>query len=109
MSIGPASGMAGSAAGSQLAQTCGSDLERTQQDTSNQTRQVKTEKTAEDAAGIGQTEEDQQSSDRDADGRRVLERSSGKKTDDPDDTPKKEPPQSEDPTGQCGTQLDLTG
>ena len=52
MSVGPLGGLAGSAAGSPLAQTQGSDIEKAQQDVNAQQRQIQTEKKAESAAGI---------------------------------------------------------
>ena len=109
MSVGPTSGMIGSAAGSPLAQTTGSDVERAQQDASSQARQTQTEKTAENATGIGQTEEDQQSSERDADGRRVLEKPAEKGGQHASDSSQEDPPKSNDPTGESGTLLDLIG
>ncbi len=70
MSMGPMSGVVGSAAGAPLSQTSGSETERAQKDASAHQRLVDTDKKAADAAGIGQTEEDQGTSERDADGRR---------------------------------------
>ena len=76
-----------------------------------QNRQVDADQKAELAAGIGQTEQDQESSERDADGRRLWE--------DPSTRPRSSPEklaelaaaarQSKDATGQSGTKLDLTG
>ena len=65
---------------------------------------------AENAAGIGQTEEDAGTTDRDADGRRLWENTRRKKaaagTAAAESTT---PPISKDPTGACGIQLDLMG
>ena len=109
MSIGP-SGMIGSLAGSPRSQAKGTDTDRTQQDTSNQSRQVQADQKAENAAGIGETEQDEQTSERDADGRRLWEK-----------PPEKEqtesavienlaaPPRSREATKQRGTNLDLSG
>ena len=67
------------AAGSPLAQTKGAELDRAQQETAQQQRQVQTDAKAELAAGIGTTEEQQGAdSERDADGRRLWERPAGK-------------------------------
>ena len=111
MSMGPLGGIIGSAAGAPLSQTAGSETERLQKDSLAQNRQVDADQKAERAAGIGQTEQDQESSERDADGRRLWEA--------PPKPPKPSPEkpaelaaaarQSKDATGQSGTQLDLTG
>jgi hypothetical protein len=70
-----------------------------------QQRLADTKAKSEKASGIGQMDEDQQASERDADGRRLWEDSSKKKNSiDP------EPPrQAKDATGQSGNALDLTG
>ncbi len=109
MSIGP-TGIIGSAAGSPIAQASGSEVERAKQDASDQQRRVATDKKAESAAGIGQTEEDQQASERDADGRRLWEEPAGKQgSATPDESANTEPQQSKDTTGQSGNQLDVSG
>ena len=110
MSMGPIGGVVGSAAGAPLSQTKGSETERSQRDASAQARQTETDAKAEQAAGIGQTEEDQQASDRDADGRRLWEPPvTGEENQAADDSPADEPHQSKDTTGQAGNQLDLMG
>jgi hypothetical protein len=106
----PLGGVLGSAAGAALSQTAGSEAERTQREGAAQQRQITADQKAELAAGIGQTEQDQESSERDADGRRLWE----KPTPSPDAKKEAEPVatiarQSKDATGQSGTQLDLTG
>ena len=109
MSIGP-SGMIGSLAGSPLSQTKGTDTDRAQQDTSNQSRQVQSDQKAESAAGIGETEQDEQTSERDADGRRLWEKPpQQEQTDSTEPENTAEPPRSRDATGQRGTNLDLSG
>ncbi len=76
MSVGPMAGLAASVAATSLAQNTGSDVERTQQATGNQQRQVRNEQRAVSAAGIGETDGDNhETNDRDADGRRPWERS----------------------------------
>ena len=72
MSVGPM-GMVGSAAGAPLAQSQGSDVNRVQQDTASQARQTQMSEKAEQASGVGQTEQDEEATDRDADGRRPWE------------------------------------
>jgi len=109
MSIGSLGGLAASAAGSPLAQTKGSEVERAQQDLGSQQRQVDSQTKAESAAGIGETDgEDHQTAERDADGRRLWERPPDHKSDDAEAGPA-DPPRSKDVTGQTGTQLDLSG
>jgi hypothetical protein len=110
MNMVPLGGIAGSAAGVPLSQMAGSETERAQKESHAQQRQIDSDQRAERAAGIGQTEQDEESSERDADGRRLWEapadaKKDGKNAAAPD------PPsrQSKDATGQSGTQLDLTG
>jgi len=71
MSVGPLGGIAAGVAGAPLAQTKGSETERTSQDSAAQQRRVDTDQKAESAAGIGETDgEDHETGERDADGRR---------------------------------------
>jgi hypothetical protein len=110
MSIGVLGGIAGSAAGVPSSQAAGGEAERVQKDGLARERQVETSKRAESAGGIGQTERDQASSERDADGRRLWE---GRSDAGPEETTAEAaiipPRQSKDASGQCGNQLDLTG
>lgn len=106
MNVGATTGSLAAAAGSSLAQTAGAESERTAKDAATQQRMVDAQTKSEKASGIGQTEEDQQSSERDADGRRVWEDTRRAKQ------PGAEPEtrrQAKDPTGQAGNSLDLTG
>ena len=108
MSVGPMGGIVASAAGSPLAQAKGADVERTQQETVNQQRQVQGEFRAEAAAGIGQADgEDHEASERDADGRRPWEPPVRKNAAQAESAPRT--PLAKDVTGQSGTQLDLSG
>lgn len=108
MSIGPLAGqIAASAAGSPLAQTKGGEVERAQHETMTQQRTVESSMKAEAASGIGETDSDNNMpNERDADGRRFWERilKDGRKRgeQEPQQAPK-------DPTGQTGSQLDLSG
>ncbi len=112
MSVGPLGGLPAAAAGSQLAQTSGSEVERSQQETSNQARRTQSDAKAEAASGIAATDgEETETEERDADGRRLWEapeehphepEASG------EDTTESER-QSKDASGQSGNQLDLTG
>ncbi|MEN0111150.1 MAG: hypothetical protein AAF805_10555 [Planctomycetota bacterium] len=76
MSMGPVGGVVGSAAGTALSQTKGATSERVAADTQAQATTDELDLKAEKASGIGQTEGDQEASDRDADGRRMWERPS---------------------------------
>ena len=108
MSVGPL-GILGSAAGSPLPQAKGADVETTQQTTSEQARRADAIRTAESAEGLGEMDQDQEAEDRDADGRRPWEcRRVEPGTAEPpaDENP---PSMAPDPTGQRGTQLDITG
>ena len=112
MSVGPLGGVLGSAAGSQLQQSRGSDSDRAAQDVGSQKRADKLGDHADSAAGIGQTEEDQGTSERDADGRKMWEgrpddQSKEQAGDGQDD--QQQQSKAKDPTGNSGTELDLTG
>lgn len=112
MSVGPLGGIVGSAAGAPLSQTKGSEVDRAGQESTAQERKVEGEKSAEKASGIGQTEEDQESSDRDADGRRlweVDEQEQGAEEDAEGKDDQAGERKAKDPTGQSGNTLDLTG
>ena len=112
MNIAPLGGLIGSAAGAPLSQTAGSEAERTSRESAVQQRQAEADQKAELAAGIGQTSEDQESSERDADGRRLWEAPAKKDAKDENEvapTGVSSTRQSKDASGQCGNQLDLTG
>ena len=107
MSIGP-TGITGSVAGSPLSQSSGSDIDRAKQESSDRAREVQADQKAESAGGIGETEQDEGASERDADGRRLWEQNSrveeeSEESTDPDDKG------SRDSTGEKGQQIDLTG
>ncbi len=110
MSVGPMGGIAGSAAGAPLAQTKGSEAERAQKETAGAERKAATDKTAESAAGVGETKEDQESSDRDADGRRLWEIDEEKQAAEEDEIKDVQARRkSKDPSGKSGNRLDLSG
>ena len=110
MTMAPLGGIVTSAAGAPLSQTAGSETERVQKDALSQQRQTDSSQQAERAAGIGQTDEDQQSSERDADGRRLWEAPTKPQTKAAkEETTATVARQSKDASGQSGTQLDLTG
>ncbi len=110
MTMVPLSGMLTSAAGVALSQTSGSETERSQKDASAQSHGADTDLHAEQSAGIGQTRQDEESSDRDADGRRLWEKTAEpRKKQESTAEQESDPRQSKDPTGLSGTRLDLTG
>lgn len=106
MNVVPMGGIISGAAGAPLAQTGGADAERTQRDGMIRERRATSEQSAEMAAGIGTTDEDQGTSDRDADGRMFWEQA---KPTEPQDETDVRAKQSKDPTGASGNSLDLTG
>lgn len=106
MSSIPPSGIV-SAAGSPQALRQGNDIQRGASDQAQQVRQHQSEQKAEDAAGVGQTEQDEQAGDRDADGRRLWEATERAAESDAESHPGKGA--SHDPSGNCGTRLDLSG
>jgi len=110
MSVGPMSGVVGSAAGAPLSQTAGSETERAKKDASATQRQVDNDAKAEKTAGIGETEADQGASERDADGRKLWEGDAAPgQHDQPQATASEPPRQVKDPKGESGSSLDLTG
>ena len=108
MTMAPLGGIVSSAAGAPLSQTAGSESERLQRDAATQTRQIDSNQQAERAAGIGQTEQDQESSERDADGRRLWEAPAKAADKVKNEDAEAAVRQSKDASGQSGTQLDLT-
>lgn len=107
MSVGPL-GFIGSIAGTPLSQAKGAETERTQEAT-NQQRQVRTDDKAEQAAGIGQTDQDSEASDRDADGRRLWEAPAKQDETDESEPTERQAPRTKDVHGQAGNHLDLLG
>jgi len=108
MNVGVTTGVIGSAAGAPLSQTAGSETERTQKDSAARERLVAGQEKSEKASGIGTTEEDQQTDERDADGRRLWE-APGKKKTAADEAEAELDRRAKDPTGMSGNELDLTG
>ena len=112
MSIGSFGGIQGSAAGAPLSQTKGSEAERGQQASAATERKADAADKTEKASGIGQTDADQETGDRDADGRRMfedtLELDSAEGQDEHDGEHKEATRQVDDTTGQAGGQLDMT-
>jgi len=106
--IGSTGGVLGSAAGAPLSQTSGAATERSQRDSATVQRQFDADAKAEEASGIGQTEEDEQTDERDADGRRLWERGKRRANaeTDRDDASGR---QSKDTSGEAGNSLDLVG
>lgn len=105
MSVGPL-GVSGSFAAAPLAQNKATE-DRMAQQTAEEARSTQARQNAEQAAGIGEMDQDQGAYERDADGRRPWERPA------PPRPEEEEPPAPDrsvrDPTGERGQQLDLTG
>jgi hypothetical protein len=110
VSIGPLGGIVGSAAGSPLAQTSGSEVERAGQEAGAEQRRVQSDLKADAAAGIGQADgEDHEPAERDADGRSPWKFPQGKQTDaDEENNASSEQKNAKDAAGQSGSLLDLT-
>lgn len=98
MSMGPLGGIVGSVAGSPLSQTKGSSTERAARDAVTQETKDTLDLKAEKTSGVGQTEGDSEASDRDADGRRLWERTPDSKEESEEEAPVNEPPPSEEDT-----------
>lgn len=107
MSIGP-SGITSSLAGSPQSQSRGTDVVRRQQEASNSARELHLDLKAESASGIGETEQDERTSDRDADGRRVWERTPPRDDQSADLTGQDHSP-GPDTANEKGQHLDLNG
>jgi hypothetical protein len=105
MSVGPL-GNAGYVAGAPLAQAKSAE-ERTIQESAEQARAIQAEHSTENAAGIGETEEHGRAFERDADGRRLWELGPQEKQ--AEEPPPESPRQGRDPSGDRGTQLDVSG
>lgn len=113
MSVGPmGASIASSIAATNLAQRNSSDVSGAQQATSSHARVVDSTEKAEKAAGVGDPDESEKVSDRDADGRRAWERP-GHESDEAEaelegDATYDANPQ-KDPSGMTGREIDLSG
>jgi hypothetical protein len=84
-----------------------SDIDKSQQATADQARANDAAEYAEQAAGIGETREESQAGDRDADGRRIWEFTEREKKEEHANDAVS--PVAKDPSGNAGNLLDLTG
>jgi hypothetical protein len=110
MNIAVTTGIVSSAAGAPLSQTAGSEAERTAKDAAARERTVDAQQQSERASGIGQTQQDGESGERDADGRRPWEiGAKGKRKTSAEPEAHEPPRQAKDPSGSSGNALDLTG
>jgi type II secretory pathway pseudopilin PulG len=110
MSIGSL-GIVGSLASSTLPQRTAA-VEQVQSNATGHAREAQAELKAEAAAGIGRTEEDAESGERDADGRRPWELPGQSGQEDPQshqttEPSSDDPPRSTDPLAEAGGSLDL--
>ncbi len=111
MSIGP-TGFFASVAALPPSLPTTSDTDRTAHETTAQAGRVSSDMKAESAAGIGKTDGDEHATaERDADGRRLFEKTPAAKASvaASADLPTGPASQSKDPTGDSGGALDLTG
>jgi hypothetical protein len=109
MNIGLTGGVLAGAAGAPLAQSSGAETERTQKDSSVRERVADGQSKSERASGIGTTDADQQTDERDADGRRLWEQQEQRKKAAADGDAAEPRRAVKDPTGVSGNSLDLTG
>lgn len=114
MSVGPmGASIASSLAASNLAQRNSSDVSGAQQATSNQSRAIDSAEKAEKAAGVGDPDESEKVSDRDADGRRAWERPQHEGEEAADEETPEEPTYDDghepDPNSSKGHEIDLSG
>jgi hypothetical protein len=107
MSIGSL-GIVGGLAGTSLAQKS-AEVDKTQRDAADASRQTDATARAESAEGIGQTEEDSRAGERDADGKRLWERNAKTKTEEDSAASTPATAAVKDPDGISGGILDLTG
>ncbi len=107
MSIGPTNPIIAGLAGTPLAQTKGSDVDRNQQTAAGQQTRAFSDRKAENAAGIGETDgQDHEAAERDADGRlpwRMPKQPS------PEAPASAQSSSSKDASGESGSLLDLSG
>lgn len=110
MNVSATTGAFASAAGAPLSQLAGAETERAAKDSAVQQRHANSEAKSESASGIGETEHDQEASERDADGRRLWEAPPEKQHQTQEGSPAAiEQRQVKDPNGIAGNALDLTG
>lgn len=107
MSFGPV-GIISSIAGVPRVQARGTEVEREGIETAAATSEAESERQADDAAGVGTTSEESETNERDADGRRLWERSIGRPAA-AGATESESPAGVRDPRGEAGSQLDLSG
>ena len=106
MSVGSL-GLIGSLATTPLPQKA-AETDKTQRETTDQAREAQAAQAAEAASGIGETEEDSQAAERDADGRRLWEATAKKKpVEEAANEPDKASHLAKDPTGEAGGCVDL--
>jgi type II secretory pathway pseudopilin PulG len=104
----PSLGTIGSLAATPLAQRS-AETDKAQHDAEALRQAQHSLAAAEQASGIGQTQEESEASERDADGRRLWEEPVRKQPATPGQASEETLTPPPDPTGQCGTQLDLLG
>jgi hypothetical protein len=103
-------GIVGGLAASPLSQRT-AETDRADREAADQAREAKTSEKAEQAAGIGQTEEDSGAQERDADGRRPWEHPAQPQPTDAEAAhlPAESSILAKDPSGERGSEIDLLG
>jgi hypothetical protein len=108
MSIGSL-GVIGSLTATPLPQKT-AETDKTVREATDEARETEAARAAEAASGIGQTEEDSQAAERDADGRRLWERSAKPPAGEAKpEAPADSQPLAKDPSGEAGGAVDLLG
>jgi hypothetical protein len=93
-----------------LAQTRGKEVDRAAEETAQRSRSLSSEKAAELAAGIGETDgQNHHATERDADGRRPWEIPVGSRPREMEGKEESRELPARDPTGRLGQLLDLVG
>ena len=108
MSVGPLP-PAGNLAGTPQAQSAGTDSHM-RKEGADQARQSASAQRADDASGIGKTEEDSQAEERDADGRMAWQRPRAQARSPEEESTEDRPdtPRSADPEGVRGNEIDFS-
>ena len=109
MSVSPLGSPLNSVLGSPIAQTHGTEVDRAQQENTNQSHRTHSHAKAEQASGIGEMEEEQEATDREVDGRRPWEMPTKPSPAENDQESPGDRSSASDPTGATGSQLDLRG
>lgn len=114
MNVNFNSSLSASLAGSILPQTKGTETDRAVRESADKARELKSVQRAEVASDVGETDDDVETTDRDADGRQLLERRTKQPSAEvvaveTNETANSNLPHVKDPTGEIGNAIDLDG